>query len=179
MKFGRVGKSVTGVSAAAMIAMSVLIMPWESVRYKAYVDMAGVLTVCYGHTGADIAPDKIYTHEECVALLVADTKKHEAYIDRATTRPIPDLTKAAFISFVFNTGRFKGTTLEKKVNAGDLRGACDQLSRWVYVKGEVVNGLMNRRVLGDATRYSERTICLMGLDAGYAPPWLETVLSGA
>ena len=33
----------------------------------------------------------------------------------------------------------------KKLNAGDYPGACEELKRWVYVDGRVVQGLVNRR----------------------------------
>ncbi len=176
--FGKLWKSIAGMSAAAVIATSVLIMPWESVKYKPSKDIGGVWDVCYGHTGPDIIIGKIYTHEECVALLIKDVKKHEAIVRKSLKIYVPDLTMAAFISFTFNTGAFGNTTLGRKAAAGDLKGACEQLSRWVYVNGKVINGLVNRRVVGDKYRYSERTICLMGLEPNYKPDWIEQVLGG-
>lgn len=166
------------MSAAVVIATSVLIMPWESIKYKPSRDVGGVLDVCYGHTGSDIIADKVYNDDECLDLLVKDVKKHENTVRKSLKGDVPDLTLASFISFTFNTGRFSNTTLGRKAISGDLRGACEQMSRWVYVNGNVVNGIMNRRVLGDKYRYSERTICLMGLDKNYKPDWLEQVIGG-
>ena len=44
----------------------------EGRRYVAYRDVVGVLTVCDGHTGADIISSKRYSDAECNALLKAD-----------------------------------------------------------------------------------------------------------
>lgn len=146
-----------GLSAAALIAMPV-IMKWEGVRYKPYYDVGGILTVCYGHTGSDIIKDKVYTKDECKSLLVKDIKDHEAGMKKYLTVNLPPETEAAFLSFTFNTGvgNFSKSTLLRKANAGDLAGACAQLSRWVFVKRTIVQGLVNRRV-------SERGLCEMGL----------------
>lgn len=163
MKISIPVKPVLGLSLAATISMSILIMPWEGRRYRAYQDVGGVWTVCDGHTGPDIVIGKVYTDPECDRLTAADTKKAEQSVDRGLKVRVPDLTKAAFISFEYNTGGFNGSTLQRLANAGDLRGACAQLSRWVFVKGVVIRGLQNRRYLGDETRISERELCLRGL----------------
>ena len=52
------------------------------------------------------------------------------------------------------------------VRAGDLKDACAQLSRWVFVKGKVVKGLVNRRVNGLPGLISERALCLQGVAEG-------------
>lgn len=47
----------------------------EGRRYVAYRDVVGVLTVCDGHTGADIILGKRYSEAECDALLKSDLQK--------------------------------------------------------------------------------------------------------
>ncbi|MEM8381718.1 glycoside hydrolase family protein, partial [Morganella morganii] len=59
-------------AAGAIAGALVLIPAYEGVEYKPYRDVAGVLTVCYGHTGSDIQPGKLYTDAECKALLHDD-----------------------------------------------------------------------------------------------------------
>lgn len=163
-----------GLSAAGFISMTVLIKPWEGRSYKPYYDAGGVLTVCDGHTGSDININKIYTDYECDVMTVKDTVIAERSVDRGLRVSVPQETKAAFISFEFNTGGFHGSTLQKKVNAGDIEGACNQLSRWVYVDGRVLRGLQNRRIYGDAYRLSERDLCLAGL--GKRSPWYQSLI---
>ena len=47
------------------------------------------------------------------------------------------------------------STLLRKINQGDIKGACDQLRRWTYAGGKQWKGLMTRREI-------EREICLWG-----------------
>ncbi len=71
---------------------------------------------------------------------------------------MPDTRKAALASFVYNVGetQFSRSTLLRKLNAGDVKGACAELSRWVYAGGKVYKGLVNRRM-------AERELCEQGL----------------
>jgi lysozyme len=118
----------------------------EGVAYDPYYDVAGVLTVCVGHTGPDIKLRR-YTHTECMTLLDQDLKPVYAAIERLVKVPLTPYQRTALATFVFNTGvgAFSGSTLLKKLNAGDFAGARDQMARWVFAAGHKWVGLMNRR----------------------------------
>ena len=47
--------------------------------------------------------------------------------------------------------------------AHDIRGACMELSKWIYVKERIIKGLAVRRIKGDAVNLSERALCLREL----------------
>jgi hypothetical protein len=48
-----------GMTGAGALAIAGTMIPdLEGVKYAPYYDVAGVLTVCYGHTGPDIKPGK-------------------------------------------------------------------------------------------------------------------------
>lgn len=151
--------ALIGGTGAVLIAAP-FIGKHEGRRYEAYKDVGGVLTVCDGHTGSDIIADKVYTDEECDDIFVRDIVKAERYVDMyiQPAEPLPSKTKAAFISFTYNVGpaNLKASTLRRKANAGDLQGACRELSRWVYVKRVKIKGLVNRRI-------SERALCMEGI----------------
>jgi lysozyme len=153
----RGAKVATALGVAATIAITALIQPWEGLERKPYRDVGGVWTVCYGHTGSDIVKDKVYSNEECHELLMSDVIPTAKAVDTYVKVPISHETRAALISFTYNVGinAFKNSTLLRKLNAGDTVGACDQLMRWVYVKGRYVKGLENRRI-------AERQLCLKG-----------------
>ncbi|WP_252384142.1 lysozyme, partial [Escherichia coli] len=70
---------------------------------------------------------------------------------------IPETTRGALYSFVYNVGagNFRTSTLLRKINHGDIKGACDQLRRWTYAGGNQWKGLMTRREI-------EREVCLWG-----------------
>jgi len=127
----------------------------EGRRYVPYLDVAGVLTVCDGHTGTDIVRNRTYTDQECDTLLRADLKPVQADVDSLVTVTLSDYQRAALYSFAYNTGTdaFSRSSLLKKLNAGDKTGACNELSRWVFAGGRKWKGLMNRRE-------TERALCL-------------------
>lgn len=150
---------ITGGAGAVAIAAALLggHDGLEGRRYTPYRDVAGVLTVCDGHTGKDIIPGKRYTDAECDALLEKDLKRVKAQVDPLIKVSIPESERAAFYSFAYNvgTGAFARSTLLKKLNAGDHAGACNELKRWTYAGGRQWKGLMTRREI-------EREVCLWG-----------------
>ena len=129
----------------------------EGVRYKPYQDVVGVWTVCYGHTGKDIMLGKAYTPVECKALLDKDLNAVARQINPYITAKIPESTSAALYSFAYNVGAksFQTSTMLRKLNQGDITGACDQLRRWTYAGGKEWKGLITRREI-------EREVCLWG-----------------
>lgn len=141
----------------------------EGVRYQPYRDVVGVWTVCWGHTGKDIILGKTYTKAECQALLDKDLNIVARQINPYIKVPIPETTRGALYSFVYNVGagNFKTSTLLYKINQGDIKGACEQLRRWTYAGGKQWKGLITRREI-------EREVCLWGekpqkLSDGFGP----------
>lgn len=127
----------------------------EGRRYVPYRDVAGVLTVCDGHTGPDIIKGKKYTDRECDHLLWNDLQPVKKSVDGLVKVPLGEYQRAALYSFTYNVGSsaFSKSTLLKRLNSGDVDGACEELRRWVYAGGMKWRGLMNRR-------QTERALCL-------------------
>ncbi|EIF0347749.1 lysozyme [Salmonella enterica] len=150
---------ITGGAGAVAIAAAMLggHDGLEGRRYIPYRDVAGVLTICDGHTGKDIIPGKRYTDAECDALLEKDLKRVKAQVDPLIKVSIPESERAAFYSFAYNvgTGAFARSTLLKKLNTGDHAGACNELKRWTYAGGRQWKGLVTRREI-------EREVCAWG-----------------
>ncbi|ENH8631297.1 lysozyme [Salmonella enterica] len=150
---------ITGGAGAVAIAAALLggHDGLEGRRYIPYRDVAGVLTICDGHTGKDIIPGKRYTDAECDALLDKDLKRVKAQVDPLIKVSIPESERAAFYSFAYNVGTeaFARSTLLKKLNAGDHAGACNELKRWTYAGGRQWKGLVTRREI-------EREVCAWG-----------------
>jgi lysozyme len=86
-------------------------------------------------------------------------------VQDCVTEPISDKEIAAYTSATFNIGveAFCGSTLVRKLNAGDRIGACEELLRWVRAKGVVLQGLVNRRA-------AERSMCLAGAAGSESSP---------
>nr|WP_283812561.1 lysozyme [Providencia rettgeri] len=139
-----------------------MIAYFEGMETKPYKDVVNVTTVCFGHTGADIAPNKTYTESECLALLEKDLSKVRKGVDPLIKVDIDDNTRAAIYSFAYNvgTGAFARSTMLKKLNAGDIAGACNELKRWTYAGGKEWKGLITRREI-------ENAVCLGKFDSAY------------
>lgn len=129
----------------------------EGVRYQPYQDVVNKWTVCYGHTGRDIMLGKTYTEAECRILLRKDLNTVARQIDPYIKVPIPATMRGALYSFAYNVGagNFKTSTLLRKINLGDTKGACDQLRVWIYAGKKKWVGLKTRREI-------EREVCLWG-----------------
>jgi len=154
------GRKIAGSAAAMALAVS-FIGTWEGLELKAYRDIVGVLTVCYGETRG-VQPGDQYTKAACDEMLSREVLAFERELDKCLKPPVdvPAETKVAFVSWAYNvgTGAACRSTLVRKANRGDLVGACNELPRWNRAGGRVIRGLTNRRI-------SERSLCHRGLDA--------------
>lgn len=139
---------------AACAACAALVMNAEGYVPKTAPDPIGIATACYGHTGPDVKVGVTYTPDECEGLLIKDLTVHGQGVAKCIYTDMPITTRGAFTSFAFNVGTaaFCKSTMARKANAGDLRGACAELSRWVYAGGKVMPGLVARRK-------AERAMC--------------------
>ena len=117
----------------------------EDFRAEAYKDTGGVWTIGYGHIKNVKKGDKI-TRQEAEKLYAEDFKEHIKPLNEVKI-PLSDNEKIALASFIYNVGpnAFKTSTLFKKLNAGDKKGAAQEFKRWVYDNGKVQKGLVNRR----------------------------------
>jgi len=148
---------VAAVLVAAGLAVGT-IATYEGTVNVGYRDPVGIVTACVGHTGPDAVLGRKYTDDECAQQLAADAVKHGLEIDACLPEELPTETRAAFISFAFNVGSaaFCRSTMSRKARAGDLVGACAELSRWVYAGKTQLPGLVKRRA-------AERALCERGL----------------
>ena len=146
-------KLIAQIGAGAAALVTAVVAQHEGLRLWAYRDPVGVLTACYGHTGPDVQPGQRYTRQQCRELLEADLARHAEAL-ACIHRPLTDGQKAAFVSFAYNVGpqAFCGSSLVRKANAGDMAGACAELDKWVYAKGQRLPGLVKRRA-------AERAMC--------------------
>lgn len=145
----RLNPRVAGAVAGSALAIAgALVTRWEGVRYTPYRDTGGILTVCYGHTGADVIAGKQYTQDECTQLLAADMSIANAAVKRCLPMPLLPQIEGALTSAVYNAGPkvVCGSTLQTMAQLNDWPGACRQLTRWKYIGREVSQGLENRRM---------------------------------
>jgi lysozyme len=108
----------------------------EGLRTTAYQDSVGVWTIGVGHTAACGPPEPCagmtITHGEAFAIFDRDNDSFEQSVRDLVEVPITQAEFDALVSFVFNvgTGAFGGSTMLKKLNAGDKAGAFYQFKEW-------------------------------------------------
>lgn len=147
---------VASVVGAAVLALASTMLPsksgldtikkHEGVKYVAYRDAVNVPTICYGSTR------KVYMGEhatpaECEERLLEDATYAGKGVAKGVKVKLTQGQYDALVSFVFNVGetQFYHSTLLRKINAGDCRGAGAEFDRWVYADGKRLKGLVSRR----------------------------------
>lgn len=128
-----------------------LICGFEGKRLVAYDDGVGVWTIGFGTTiypnGTKVKKGDVCTESQAKEYMAHDLKKFELAVNAAVTVPLNQNQFDALVSLAYNIGTnaFKNSTLVKKLNAGDYRGAADQFDVWVNAGGKRMQGLVNRR----------------------------------
>ena len=129
-----------------------LICSFEGFVPHPYEDVTGTPTVGYGstiwngHRVTSTRPQSVTETEarQQVATIAAHTL---TVLQGAVRASLTDNQWAALTSFAYNVGLTAalGSTLLRMVNAGDIEGAANQFLLWDHSKGQVVQGLLNRR----------------------------------
>ena len=123
-----------------------IIKQYEGLKLEAYLCTAGIPTIGYGHTRGVKLGQKI-SAAQAEVFLDHDYEEAEDAVKRLITVPLTDNQLGALTSFVFNLGegRLLGSTLRRKLNSGDYKGAAAEFDKWVYSGGKKLNGLIARR----------------------------------
>ena len=132
-----------------------LLMGFEGHSNTPYYPLAGdALTVCYGETQG-VKKTDWFSDKQCLQKLQRKAEALAFRVDALVKTDVSTYRRGALISFMYNVGetRFRESTLLRKLNAGDVVGACNELPKWVYFQGRKLNGLVARRT-------TEREYCL-------------------
>lgn len=123
-----------------------IIKKFEGLKLKAYLCPAGKPTIGYGHTYG-VKLGRTISKAEAEVLLDHDYQDALNAVEELVKVPLTENQLGALSSFVFNLGRDKliGSTLRKKLNQGDYKGAAEEFDKWVYAGGVKLKGLIARR----------------------------------
>ena len=144
----------------AALAVVLLAAPFvaveEGVVLTRYADPVGIPTACAGETDGEVVGfKKLFTRDECIAVMGASLYAHAIQLEPCVKRPIKRQEAAAILSWSYNVGvgNACGSTLMRKLNAG--QPWCAELDKWVYAKRIKLRGLVKRRA-------AERRMCETG-----------------
>lgn len=150
------------VGAAAMLAIATPVVAlWEGKRNDPYLDIVGVLTVCYGETRN--IERRWHSNEECTAMLQEGLGDFgEAVAERNPELRDNPQQWAAATSLAYNIGKrgYARSTVARRFSQGRWLAACDAFRMWRMAGGRVVRGLVRRRA-------AEREICLTNMPKRY------------
>lgn len=125
-----------------------LIKRFEGFRGRQYNDVAGFLTIGYGHR---IVPPESFANgvsePQGAAILEADVSEAEKAVSELVKVEMTQGQFDALVDFCFNlgAGRLMKSTLLRALNAGRYEAAAEQLLLWDLAGGEVNLGLKARR----------------------------------
>lgn len=128
-----------------------LIASFEGLELTAYLCPAKVWTIGLGTTvypnGQAVKKGDTCTKEQALQYKAHDLRRFEKCVNESVTVSLNQNQFDALVSLAYNIGpnAFKGSTLVKKLNAGDYNGAADQFLVWNKSRGKVLKGLVNRR----------------------------------
>ena len=127
-----------------------LIKRFEGLKTRAYKCPAGIWTIGYGHTGADVKEGNVITEMAAEELLKIDLERFEQGVSVLLQQKNIEVNQNQFdalISFAYNLGigNLASSTLLRKLGLNDIQGAADEFPRWNKSLGQVLKGLTLRR----------------------------------
>lgn len=102
---------------------------------QAYIDVAGVPTICHGRTRG-VSLGMRTTLAQCEYWLALETSVYGNAVSSYVTTPITQGQYDILVDFTYNKGigAFKFSTLLRRINAGDCYGAAAEFLRWDKAK---------------------------------------------
>lgn len=127
-----------------------LIKEFEGLRLTAYKDIAGNLSIGYGHFNATPPPCTncmVITEDQADGMLENDLDHTLSIIQGHIKADVTDNQLSALLSFAFNLGvnALINSTLLKDLNNGNIQQAADSFLLWDHSHGAIIPGLARRR----------------------------------
>jgi len=144
---------MSAIDEAVELAASIC-RPFEGLRLKPYICPAGYATIGYGTVwrpdGIQVTMDHPpITRETAEAWLLSELRSN--YLP-GVLKASPGLLMrpgalGAMAVFAYNlgVGRYRASTLRKRIDSQDWDGAKTELAKWVRGGGKVLPGLVRRR----------------------------------
>jgi lysozyme len=152
-KYALVGAIVILIFMSTTSKAASIIAIFEGKKLKAYKDQGGVWTIGFGSTfnideNRPVREGDTITEATALRWLKTITANLQDDIKKLVTVPVSQNQLDSLTSLAYNIGptAFKNSTLLNRLNAGKPKiEVADQFMRWVFVKGVMNQGLVNRR----------------------------------
>lgn len=125
-----------------------LIRRFEGCKLVAYLCPAGIWTNGWGSTGPDVRQGVTWTQEYADERMQRDARTFYNAVAKASPILVTtDATHDAIADFAYNlgVGRYRASTLKRRIDEGDFEEAIQELGKWVRGGGKVLKGLVDRR----------------------------------
>lgn len=124
-----------------------LIQKFTGLRLKSFQDAAGVWTVGFGHTGADVTAETVVSQQQADDQLIKDLDVVCNGVNAMVTVKLSQNQFDALVSFAYEQGlhTLKTSTLIRLLNAGSYSAAADQFPRHTRSGGKELPMLLTRR----------------------------------
>jgi lysozyme len=155
--------ALVAAGASALTIATGFLHEKEGDRLTAYQDSGGKWTACMGVTGG-VKPHQKFTQAECDRLDAQAVAGADSDVEALVKVPMSKPQHAAVISFCgYNLGatQCRKSTFLKKLNAGDRKGACEEIKKYTFVNGKDCNDASNNCRGIPLRRDQEYELCLM------------------
>ncbi|MEG2114222.1 MAG: lysozyme [Hafnia sp.] len=113
----------------------------EGNALMAVVDPGGIWSLCHGVTvidGKRVVKGQTATEAHCKEVNAIERNKALAWVDRNIKVPLTEPQKvgiASFCPYNIGPGKCMPSGFFRKLNAGDRKGACAEIKRWIFDGG--------------------------------------------
>ncbi|HBJ6961980.1 TPA: lysozyme [Salmonella enterica subsp. enterica serovar Duisburg] len=142
----------------------------EGNHTTAYRDGSGIWTICRGATRVDGKPvvrGMTLTKAKCDQVNAVERDRALAWVNKNIHVPLTEPQKvgiASFCPYNIGPGKCLPSTFYRKLNAGDRKGACAEIRRWVYDGGRDCHNRKNQCYGQVIRRDQESALACWGID---------------
>ncbi|MFK8832690.1 lysozyme [Klebsiella michiganensis] len=140
-KFSAAMLALLAAGASAPVLFDQFISEKEGNALVAVVDPGGVWSLCHGVTvigGKRVIKGQRATEEQCRKVNAIERDKALAWVEKnvlVSLTPPQKVGIASFCPYNIGPGKCFPSTFYRKLNAGDRKGACAEIRRWVFDGG--------------------------------------------
>lgn len=156
--------------APASVILDQFLQEKEGNTLVAVMDPGGVWSLCRGVTridGKPVVKGMKVTQAKCDQVNVIERDKALAWVNRNIKVPLTEPQKAGIASFCpYNIGPGKclPSGFFRKLNAGDRKGACAEIKRWIFDGGKDCRIRSNNCFGQVSRRDQESALTCWGID---------------